>query len=116
MKSAEEWRAHARSPDILLQAIDAEREAFSRRTRMTKLGVTLLHLVLTHLRGSAIDKGLNRWRGAVGMRRVLDVEEDGVAGLAELLRFIFPRGPRCPPLTHYVENYRPQTAMRCSRD
>ncbi|KAJ7348983.1 origin recognition complex subunit 3 N-terminus-domain-containing protein [Mycena albidolilacea] len=84
--SAEEWRAHARSPDILLQAVDAEREAFSRRTRMTKLGVTLLHLVLTHLRGSAIDKGLNRWRGAVGMRRVLDAEEDGVAGLAELLR------------------------------
>ncbi|KAF7353752.1 Origin recognition complex subunit 3-like [Mycena venus] len=85
-KSAGEWRAHSRSPDILLQAVDAEREAFTRCARTTKLGVMFLNVVLTSLRGSATDKALDRWRGAAGLSRVLDEDGDGVAGLGDLLR------------------------------
>ncbi|KAJ7849338.1 origin recognition complex subunit 3 N-terminus-domain-containing protein [Mycena leptocephala] len=85
-KGAGDWRAHARSPDILLQAVDTEREAFARCARKTKLGLTLLNLVLASLRGTALDKVLDRWKGAAGMWRVLDTEEGGVAGLAALLR------------------------------
>ncbi|KAJ6546886.1 origin recognition complex subunit 3 N-terminus-domain-containing protein [Mycena capillaripes] len=85
-KNAEQWRAHARSPDILLQAVDTEREAFVRCAQKTKLGLTLLNLIAATLRGTTIDKALDRWRGAAGMKRVLDEEEGGVDGLADLLR------------------------------
>ncbi|KAF8191525.1 origin recognition complex subunit 3 N-terminus-domain-containing protein [Mycena galopus ATCC 62051] len=85
-EKVEEWRAQARSPDILLQAVDKERAAFSRSATLTKLGITVLNLILTSLSGTAIDRALDRWRGAAGMRRVLDADADGVRGLADQLR------------------------------
>ncbi|KAJ6500670.1 origin recognition complex subunit 3 N-terminus-domain-containing protein [Mycena sanguinolenta] len=102
-KNEGEWRAQARSPDILLQAVDRERAAFRRRATTIKMGVTLLDLILTSLRGTAIDRGLDRWRGAAGLRRVLDVDEDGVAGLADQLRKL-PSADR-DALLEKVETY-----------
>ncbi|KAF7359177.1 Origin recognition complex subunit 3-like [Mycena sanguinolenta] len=98
-----EWRAQARSPDILLQAVDRERTAFRRRATTIKMGVTLLNVILASLRGTAIDKALDRWRGAAGLRRVLDGDEAGVAGLADQLRKL-PSADR-DALLEKVETY-----------
>ncbi|KAJ6459796.1 origin recognition complex subunit 3 N-terminus-domain-containing protein [Mycena vitilis] len=102
-KNADDWRANARSPEILLQSVDAERAAFVWFTRKISLGVTLLHIVVDSLRGTAIDKSLDRWRGAAGIRRVLDPEKEGVVGLAELLRKLPPAV--CDAIPEKVESY-----------
>ncbi|KAJ6576468.1 origin recognition complex subunit 3 N-terminus-domain-containing protein [Mycena vulgaris] len=69
-----DWRAHARAPEILLQAADAARAAFTRHARRTKLGVSLLHLTMSALATN------RRWT----LSRVL--EGDGAHGVAALLR------------------------------
>ncbi|KAJ7499463.1 hypothetical protein FB451DRAFT_1205523 [Mycena latifolia] len=85
-KAADAWRVQSRSADILLQAVDAAREAFARYARRTKLGFNLLSIVVAALcaSGSTHEKLLERWRGPAAVSRTLD--GDGVNGLANLLR------------------------------
>ncbi|KAK7024009.1 origin recognition complex subunit 3-like protein [Favolaschia claudopus] len=104
--ASSQWLARARSPDILLQAVDAEREKFWHSVSMTKLGITIMNVMLTSLRGTssaAVQKGLDRWRGAAGLRRVLDKEKDGVDGLADVLRKLSPA--ECDMLSEKIEPY-----------
>ncbi|KAJ7633699.1 origin recognition complex subunit 3 N-terminus-domain-containing protein [Mycena rosella] len=86
---ADAWHAHARSADVLLQAVDSAREAFARHACRTKLGFRLLHIVVAFLRArAATDKLLERWKGAAAVSRALD--GDGVGGLATALRKLPP--------------------------
>ncbi|KAK7035839.1 origin recognition complex subunit 3-like protein [Favolaschia claudopus] len=104
--ASSQWLARARSPDILLQAVDAEREKFWHSVSMTKLGITIMNVMLTSLGGTssaAVQKGLDRWRGAAGMRRVLDKGREGVDGLADVLKKLSPA--ECDMLSEKIEPY-----------
>ncbi|KAJ7031086.1 hypothetical protein C8F04DRAFT_960819 [Mycena alexandri] len=108
------WQAQARAPDVLLQAVDAAREAFARRAGRVRLGVGLLGVVLAFLRGGtgrtnrAREKRLRleRWTGAAAVSRALhaylealpqDVQEaelealrgiDALASTAEIAEWV----------------------------
>ncbi|KAJ6614874.1 origin recognition complex subunit 3 N-terminus-domain-containing protein [Mycena sp. CBHHK59/15] len=76
---SEDWLAHARSPGALLQAVDSARETFSLYARRTRLGFSVLNIVVTFLRGRTNDKLVDHWTGPVAMSKLLD--GDGVSGL-----------------------------------